>query len=88
MTRDGLPPTGAVAAEARNFELTESQREIIGVVASGVEEVLHAQEPNQEPSRVGTFVGGGIAVEEVRAFTGFCSGQQNRRIEFGRARRG
>ena len=58
MTRDGLPPTGAVAAEARNFELTESQREIIGVVASGVEEVLHAQEPNQEPSRVGTFCRG------------------------------
>jgi hypothetical protein len=42
--------------------------------------VLHAQELNW----VGTFAGGGIAVEEVeRAFTACCGGQQRRRLALG-----
>jgi hypothetical protein len=41
--------------------------------------MLHAKQPNW----VGTFVGGGIAIEVERAFTAFCGGQQRKRLALG-----
>ena len=56
--------------------MTEPLRESVGVAASGWKVRNHRCQIG-----FGTFVGGGIAVEEVeRAFTVFCGNQRSRRL--------